>query len=194
MYENLKEKPMSYYLNYKFKLKSGPIYESDNGGYQGAPRDAFLEGYENKPKHLTERSQFDECSKNLNNVRSFDVLLFGDFPEDVSNHFKMGDHYDGTVFKIDISLLDEKRIEDFLHLLDYTDRVEIDNDWEFLPVERDAFRLANIEENFKDANMSDPAVGLLLSIRKRWFIEYFTDNLLFGFRQDNIEYLDWSID
>ena len=106
----------------------------------------------------------------------------------------MDDHYDGTVFKIDISLLDEKRIEDFLHLLDYTDRVEIDNDWEFLHVERDAFRLANIEEDFKDADMSDPAVGLLLSIRKRWFIEYFNDNLLFGFRKNNIEYLDWSID
>lgn len=185
---------MSYYLNYKLKLKSGIVYESDNGGYQGAPRDAFLEDYKNKPKHLTERSQFDGYSKNLENVRSFDVLLFGDFPEGVSNYFKMDDHYDGTVFKIDISLLDEKRIEDFLHLLDYTDRVEIDNDWEFLPVERDAFRLANIEENFKDADMSDPAVGLLLSIRKRWFIEYFNDNLLFGFRKDNIEYLDWSID
>lgn len=79
-------------------------------------------------------------------------------------------------------------------MLDYTDRVEIDNDWEFLPVERDAFRLANIEEDFKDADMSDPAIGLLLSIRKRWFIEYFKDNLFFGFRKDNIEYLDWSID
>lgn len=185
---------MSYYLNYKLKLKSGPIHESDNGGYQGAPRDAFLEDYKNKPKHLTERSQFDECSKNLENVRSFDVILFGDFPEDVSNYFNTDNHYDGTVFKIDISLLDEKQIEDFLHLLDYTDRVDIDNDWEFLPVERKAFRLANIEEDFKDADMSDPAIGFLLSLRKRWFIEYFNDNLLFGFRKDNIEYLDWSID
>lgn len=87
---------MPYYLNYKLKLKSGIVYESDNGGYQGAPRDAF--------------------------------------------------------------------------------------------------RLANIEEDFKDADMSDPAIGLLLSIRKRWFIEYFNDNLLFGFRKNNIEYLDWSID
>lgn len=41
---------MSYYLNYKLKLKSGIVYESDNGGYQGAPRDAFLEDYKNKPK------------------------------------------------------------------------------------------------------------------------------------------------
>lgn len=40
---------MSYYLNYKLKLKSGPIHESDNDGCQGAPRDAFLEGYGNKP-------------------------------------------------------------------------------------------------------------------------------------------------
>lgn len=185
---------MSYYLNYKLKLKSGPIHESDNCGYQGAPRDAFLEDYENKPKHLTERSRFDEYSKKLNEVRSFDVLLFGDFPEDVSNYFEMSDDYDGTVFKIDINLLNKNKIEDFLHLLDYTDRVEIDNDWEFLPVERKAFALANIEENFEGADMSDPAIGLLLSIRKRWFIEYFKDNLLFGFRKNNIEYLDWSID
>ena len=185
---------MSYYLNYKLKLKSGLVYESDNGGYQGAPRDAFLEDYENKPKHLTERSRFDEYSKKLNEVRSFDVLLFGDFPEDVSNYFEMSDDYDGTVFKINTSLLNEKQIEDFLHLLDYTDRVEIDNDWEFLPVEREAFALASIEENFEGADMSDPAIGFLLSLRKRWFIEYFKDNLLFGFRKDNIEYLDWSID
>ena len=189
---------MSYYLNYKLKIKTGPVYESNDSGYQGAPRDAFLKNYQDAPKHLTERSQFDEYSKKLNEVRSFDVILFGDFPEDVSNYFEMSDHYDGTIFKIDISLLDEKRdgkrIEDFLHLLDYTDRIEIDNDWEFLPVEREAFALANIEEDFEGADMSDPAIGFLLSLRKRWFIEYFNDNLLFGFRKDNIEYLDWSID
>lgn len=102
---------MSYYLNYKLKLKSGIVYESDNGGYQGAPRDAFLEDYKNKPKHLTERSQFDECCKNLENVRSFDVLLFGDFPEDVSNYFEMDDHYDGAVDYVGASIYDNNGMQ-----------------------------------------------------------------------------------
>ena len=102
---------MSYYLNYKLKLKSGLVYESDNGGYQGAPRDAFLEDYKNKPKHLTERSQFDEYSKKLNEVRSFDVILFGDFPEDVSNYFKMDDNYDGAVDYVGASIYDNNGMQ-----------------------------------------------------------------------------------
>ena len=185
---------MPCYLNYKLKLKSGLTYESGNGGYQGAPLNAFSENYKNKPKHLTERSQFDEYSKRLNNARSFDVILFGDFPEDVSDYFSMDNHYDGTVFKIDISLLDKNEIEDFLHLLEYTDRIEIANDLDFLLVERIAFNLASIEEDFRNADMNDPSVGLLLAIRRCWFVEYFNNNLLLGVPKDNIEYLDWSID
>ena len=187
---------MSLYLNYKLTLNSGETFESTNGGYQGPIRDAFLaETPIAKMQHLTNINQFKFYQKQLDEHRSFTVRLFGDFPKNLYTNFNYDSNYDGTVFTIDIHMdMNQTYVNDFLSLLDHTYRLEIDNNYDFLSVEHEAFDRAYLENDFSEDNPKEPQTQYHAALRKRWFIEYFNQNLFLGFQLKNIKSFDFTID
>lgn len=187
---------MSLYLNYKLTLNSGETFESTNGGYQGPVRDAFLaETPTNKLHRLTTVDQFKFYQKQLDGHRSFTVRLFGDFPKNLYTNFNYDSNYDGTVFTIDVYMnWNQTYVNDFLSLLDYTYRIEIDNDYDFTSVEYDAFDRAYLENDFNEDNPKEPQTQYHAALRKRWFIEYFKGNLFLGFQLKNIKSFEFTID
>lgn len=192
-----KETPnMSLYLNYKLTLNSGEIFESTNGGYQGPVRDAFLAQTPiAKLQTLTTIDQLKFYQKQLDDHRSFTVRLFGDFPKNLYTNFNVDSNYDGTVYTIDIHMdMNQTYVNDFLSLLDYTYYLEIDNDYDFMSVEYDAFDRAYLENDFSEDNPKEPQTQYHAALRKRWFIEYFKGNLFLGFQLKNIKSFDFTID
>lgn len=187
---------MSLYLNYKLTLNSGETLESTNGGYQGPIRDAFLaETPIAKLQHLTTIDQLKFYQKQIEDHRKFTVRLFGDFPDNLYTNFNYDSNYDGTVFTIDLYMnWNQTYVNDFLSLLDYTYYLEIDNDYDFMSVEYDAFDRAYIENDFSEDNPNEPQTQYHAALRKRWFIEYFKGNLFLGFQLKNIKSFDFTID
>lgn len=187
---------MSLYLNYKLTLNSGESFESDNGGYQGSVRDAFLaETPIAKVQKLTTIDQLKFYQKQLDDHRSFTVRLFGNFPNNLYTNFNYDSNYDGTVFTIDLDTnWNQTKIDDFLYLLDYTYRLEIDNNFNFMAIEYDAFSRAYIENDFNEDDANEPQTQYHAALRKRWFIEYFKGNLFLGFQLKNIKSFEFTID
>ena len=187
---------MSLYLNYKLTLNSGETFESTNGGYQGPVRDAFLaETPITKLQKLTTIDQLKFYQKQLDEHRSFTVRLFGDFPSNLYTNFNYDSNYDGTVFTIDIHMgMNQTYVNDFLSLLDYTYYLIIDNDYDFMSVEYDAFDRAYIENDFSEDDPNSPQTQYHVALRKRWFIEYFKGNLFLGFQLKNIKSFEFTVD
>lgn len=187
---------MSLYLNYKLTLNSGETFESTNGGYQGPVRDAFLaETPIAKLQKLTTIDQLKFYQKQLDEHRSFTVRLFGDFPSNLYTNFNYDSNYDGTVFTIDIHMdMNQTYVNDFLSLLDYTYYLVIDNDYDFMSVEYDAFDRAYIENDFSEDDPNSPQTQYHAALRKRWFIEYFKGNLFLGFQLKNIKSFEFTVD
>ena len=149
---------MSLYLNYKLILNSGETFESTNGGYQGPVRDAFLaETPIAKLQKLTTIDQLKFYQKQIEDHRKFTVRLFGDFPSNLYTNFNYDSNYDDTVFTIDVNMnWNQTYVNNFLSLLDYTYYLEIDNGYDFMSVEYDAFSRAYIENDFNEDNPKEP--------------------------------------
>lgn len=184
---------MSHFLNYKLILKSGETFESSKGGFQGPTRDVFLEDYKTSEKHLTSDAQFDKYIEKLKAAREFKVNLYGEMPDDVDAPFDTSDPQCGPAITFDLNNISEKDSKTFLRLLDYAYRVDIDEEYERLCTESEAFRRAFIEEDFYCFDAKDPAIARKLAIRKRWFMEYLKGNIFLGFRKDNIASFDFNI-
>ena len=186
---------MSLYLNYKLTLKSGETFESANGGYQGPIRDAFLAQTPiAERQHLTTIDQLKFYQKQLDDHREFTVRLFGDFPKNLYTNFNYDSNYDGTVFTIDIDTnWNQSKINDFLYLLDYTYYLEIDNGYDFMSIEHEAFDRAYLENDFNEDDPKEPQTQYHAALRKRWFIEYFKGNLFLGFQLRNIKSFEFTI-
>ena len=78
--------------------------------------------------------------------------------------------------------------------VDNTYRLEIDNDYDFMAIECDAFSRTYIENDFSDDDANEPQTQYHAALRKRWFIEYFKGNLFLGFQLKNIRSFDFTID
>lgn len=187
---------MSLYLNYKLTLNSGETFESTNGGYQGPIRDAFLaETPIAKVQHLTTTDQLKFYQKQIEDHREFTVRLFGDFPDNLYTNFNYDSNYDGTIFTIDVYMnWNQTYVNDFLSLLDYTYYLEIDNGYDFMSVEHEAFDRAYLENDFSEDDPNSPLTRYHAALRKHWFIEYFNQNLFLGFQLKNIKTFEFTID
>ena len=72
--------------------------------------------------------------------------------------------------------------------------LEIDNNYDFMSVEYEAFDRAYLENDFSEDDPNSPLTRYHAALRKRWFIEYFNQNLFLGFQLKNIKSFEFTID
>lgn len=102
-----------------------------------------------------------------------------------------------TYYYIEIRLTKQiKTLRKYMFLLTgyHTYYLEIDNGYDFMSVEHEAFDRAYLENDFSEDNPKEPQTQYHAALRKRWFIEYFNQNLFLGFQLKNINSFEFTID